>query len=247
MLKPFARLLVALAATLAAAGASASDVKVAVAANFTDAAREIAAAYAAKTGNHAVLSFGSSGQFYAQITQGAPFEILLSADADRPTRLEREGLAVSGTRFTYARGALVLWSANPALVDDKGAVLARGTFSKLAIADPEAAPYGLAAVQVIQHMGLSARLKPRLVKGASITQTEEFVRTGAAELGFLALSQTTVLKGGSNWRPPETWYAPINQQAVLLWKGERDPAAKSFLAFLRGPEAAAIMRKYGYR
>ena len=234
------------AALLAAAPALAADTQVAVAANFTEPAKEIAATFAAKTGHHAVLSFGSSGQFYTQVTQGAPFEVFLSADADRPRRMEQEGLGMPGTRFTYAIGRLVLWSKTPGLVDDKGAVLSGGTFHKLSIADPTAAPYGVAAIQTMNRMGVYARLQPRIVKGSSITQAYQFVQTGAAELGFVALSQVVNDPGGSRWVVPASSHAPIAQQAILLWKGDKNPAARAFVQFLKGPEALAIIRRYGY-
>lgn len=231
----------------AAAPASAADVQVAVAANFTEPAKEIAAAFAAKTGNHAILSFGSSGQFYTQVTQGAPFEVLLSADSDRPKRIEQEGLGVPGTRFSYAIGQLVLWSKTPGLVDSGGAVLGRGGFNKLAIADPTAAPYGVAAIQTMTKMGVYARVQAKIVKGSSITQTYQFVDSGAAELGFVALSQVIAdPSSGSRWQAPASLHAPIDQQAILLWKGDKDPAARAFLQFLRGPEAVAIIKRYGY-
>ncbi len=238
--------LFAVALAMGAAPALAADTPVAVAANFTEPAKEIAAAFAARTGHHATLSFGSSGQFYTQVTQGAPFEVFLSADADRPKRMEQEGLGMPGTRFTYAVGQLVLWSKTPGLVDDKGAVLSRGTFHKLSIADPTAAPYGAAAIQTMTRMGLYARLQPRIVKGASITQAYQFAQTGAAELGFVALSQVINDRGGSRWLVPASFHAPIDQQAILLWKGDKNPAARAFVQFLKGPEALAIIRRYGY-
>ena len=238
--------LLGLGALLAGAPALAADVQVAVAANFTEPAKEIAAAFQASTGNRLVLSFGSSGQFYTQVTQGAPFEVFLSADADRPKRMEQEGLGVPGTRFSYAIGRLVLWSRTPGLVDDKGAVLSNGSFAKIAIADPTAAPYGVAAVQTMTRMGVYARLQPKIVKGTSITQTYQFVDTGAAELGFVALSQVVNSTAGSRWQVPASYHAPIDQQAILLFKGDRNPAARAFLKFLKGPEAVAIIRRYGY-
>ena len=236
----------AMSLLMGASAALAAETKVAVAANFTEPAKEIAAAFTAKTGHHAILSFGSSGQFYTQVTQGAPFEVFLSADADRPKRMEQEGLGMPGTRFTYAVGRLVLWSKTPGLVDDKGAVLSGGTFHKLSIADPTAAPYGAAAIQTMSRMGVYARLQPRIVKGSSITQAYQFAQTGAAELGFVALSQVVKDPGGSRWVVPASFHAPIDQQAILLWKGDKNPAARAFVQFLRGPEALAIIRRYGY-
>ena len=231
---------------LTSAHAFAAETQVAVAANFTEPAKEIAAAFAAKTGHKASLSFGASGQFYAQIANGAPFEVFLSADADRPRQAETAGLAVAGSRFTYAVGRLVLFSKTPGLVDPKGAVLARGTFEKLAIADPGAAPYGVAALQTLAKLKLTDQLQPKIVKGSSITQTYQFVQTGAAELGFVAMSQVVNEAGGSRWLVPETDHAPIEQQAVLLKAGEANPAARAFLSFLKGGEARAIIKRYGY-
>lgn len=236
----------AIAQLLQAAPGLAADTQVAVAANFTEPAKEIAAAFAKATGHNTVLSFGSSGVFYTQIAHGAPFEVFLSADAERPKKAEREGLGVPGRRFSYAVGRLVLYSAAPGLVDDAGAILKRGTFQKIAIADPLAAPYGVAAVQTMQKLGVSAALAPRIVKGSSISQAYQFVATGAAEVGFLALSQVIDLPGGSRWIVPEKLHAPIDQQVVLLRTGQRNPAALAFLKFLKSPTAIAIIRRYGY-
>jgi molybdate transport system substrate-binding protein len=243
-----ARLAFVLAATwiFVAAPALAADTQVAVAANFTEPAKEIAAAFAAKTGNHAILSFGSSGQFYTQITHGAPYEVLLSADADRPIKAEQDGVGVPGTRFTYAIGQLVLWSETPGLVDPAGAVLAHGHYNKLAIADPAAAPYGLAAVQTLNKLGVYAAVKSKIVQGTSITQAYDFVHTGAAELGFVALSQVINDPSGSRWLVPAADHAVIDQQAILLWNGAKNPAARAFMDFLKGPEARAIIQRYGY-
>jgi molybdate transport system substrate-binding protein len=234
------------AIALGASPALAAQTQVAVAANFTEPAKAIAAAFKTATGHEAVLSFGASGQFYTQIAQGAPFEVLLSADADRPIKAEAEGLAVPGTRFTYAIGRLVLFSKTPGLVDDHGAVLASDRFAKLSIADPAAAPYGLAAIQTLKALKLYDRLQPKIVQGASIGQAYQFVQTGAAELGFVALSQVAGESGGSRWLVPAADYAPIEQQAVLLKTGDKNPAARAFLAFLKSPAALAIIKRYGY-
>ena len=231
---------------LAPRAACAGEVSVAVAANFAEPAREIGAAFKARTGHDATLSFGASGQFYTQITHGAPFEVFLSADGERPARLEQEGLSLRGTRFTYAVGRLVLYSTTPGRVDARGAVLRRDDLHVLAIADPETAPYGLAAVQTMTRLGVWDRLKPRTVKGSSITQALQFVTTGSAELGFVALSQVINLPGGSRWPVPAADHDPILQQAVLLTPGARNAAAVAFMAFLRGPEARAIIKRYGY-
>lgn len=235
-----------LAWLLAAAPALAAETRVAVAANFTGPAKEIAQRFEARTGHKAVLSFGSSGQFLSQIANGAPFEVFLSADVERPRKAEADGLAVAGTRFTYATGRLVLWSKTPGLVDARGAVLSKGRFRKLAIAEPKTAPYGLAAVQTLRRLGLQDRLAPKLVSGTSITQAYQFVDTGAAELGFVALSQVVAHKQGSRWIVPAASHTPIDQQAVLLKAGAGNDAARAFLQFLRRPEAKAIIRRYGY-
>ena len=231
---------------LGSGAARAAETQVAVAANFTEPAKAIAAAFRAATGHTAVLSFGSSGQFYAQMAHGAPYEVFLSADADRPKQAERDGLGVAGTRFTYAVGRLVLYSKTPGLVDGGGAVLSSGRFNKLSIADPAAAPYGLAAVQTMQKLGVYNAIKRKIVTGGSITQAYQFVDTGAAELGFVAYSQVINVAGGSRWLVPAADHAPIDQQAILLHTGENNPAAKAFLTFLKSPAAVAIIRKYGY-
>jgi len=228
------------------ASALAGEAQVAVAANFTAPAKEIAAAFHAATGHTATLSFGSSGQIYAQLSQGAPYEVFLSADAERPQKAEQEGLGVARSRFTYAIGRLVLYSRSPGLVDARGQVLARGGFAKLAIANPGAAPYGAAAVQTMQARRLYDALKPKLVTGGSITQAYQFVQTGAAELGFVALSQVIDETGGSRWLVPARDHAPILQQAILLKTGQANPAARAFLDFLHSPRARAVIRRYGY-
>jgi len=226
--------------------AFAGETKVAVAANFTEAAKAIAARFKARTGHDASLSFGSSGQFFTQIANGAPYEVFLSADVERPQKAEAEGLAVPGSRFTYATGRLVLYSKTPGLVDGKGAVLKTGKFEKLAIADPKAAPYGQAAVETLNKLRLYDALKPKIVTGSSITQAFQYVQTGAAEVGFVALSQVVDEKGGSRWVVPAANHTPIDQQAVLLKTGQNSEAAKAFLTFLKGGEAKAIIKRYGY-
>lgn len=230
----------------AASSAFAAETSVAVAANFTEPAREIAAAFAKATGHKAQLAFGPSGAFYTQISHGAPFELLLSADADRPTKIEQEGLGVPGTRFTYAVGRLALFSTTPRLVDRAGAVLRTGRFEKIAIADPVSAPYGLAALETMRTLGVEARLKPRIVTGTSIAQAYQFTSTGAAELGFVALSQIIDVKRGSRWIVPARLHKPIEQQAILLKTGAANPAARAFLKFLKSDAALRIIRRYGY-
>jgi molybdate transport system substrate-binding protein len=231
---------------MGAGAAPAAETQVAVAANFTEPAKAIASAFKAKTGHTAVLSFGSSGQFYAQMARGAPFEVFLSADPERPKKAEQDGLGVAGSRFTYATGRLVLYSKTPGLVDSRGAVLRSGRFDKLAIADPIAAPYGAAAVEAINKLGLYSTLKPKLVLGTSITQAYQFVDTGAAELGFVAYSQVINVHGGSRWLVPAADHASIDQQAILLRTGQDNPAANAFIGFLKTPAAKAIIRRYGY-
>lgn len=235
-----------LAALVVPAVASASDVTVAVAANFTEPAKEIAVAFEKKTGNHVVMSFGPSGAFFSQIEQSAPFQVFLSADAERPKKLEADGFGIAGTRFVYAYGALVLWSATPDFVDGKGAVLSKGKFEHLAIADPASAPYGVAAVETLNKLGLYDAVASKIVKGTSIAQAYTFVDTGAAELGFVALSQVKKTQKGSTWIVPKANYTPIDQQAILLKPGANDPAAKAYLDFLKSPEAIKIITSYGY-
>lgn len=235
------------AAAMAVSGtpADAAQTHVAVAANFTQPAKDIAAAFKQKTGDDVVLSFGSSGALYAQITQDAPFDILLSADDERPAKLVQEGLAVPESRFTYAIGKLVLWSRQPNLVKGKD-TLESGTFNKLAITNPVAAPYGAAAVETLKSLKLYDTLKPKFVEGNNVSQTFQFIETGNAELGFIALAQLAGNSSGSRWLVPENLYTPIRQDAVLLKKAAGNQAATGFMAFLKGPEAKAIIVKYGY-
>ena len=225
--------------------ALAASTNVAVAANFTEAAKEIAAAFKAKTGDEAVLSFGASGQFYTQIKQDAPFEILLSADDARPKKLVEEGIGVADSRFTYAVGKLVLWSKSADLVKGEE-TLAGSSFAKLAIANPTAAPYGATAIETLKALKLYDALQSKVVEGENISQAFQFVNTGNAELGFVALSQLAKVTSGSRWLVPQNLYSPILQDAVLLKKGAANEAATAFLAFIKGPEARAIIEKYGY-
>ena len=228
-----------------AAAREATEIKLAVAANFAEPAREIASAFEKATGNKPALSFGASGQFYAQITQGAPFEILISADKATPARAVSEGHAVAGTAFTYAVGRLVLYSKSLDLGHAE-AVLKAGGFSRLAIANPATAPYGAAAVETMRALGAYDMLRPKLVQGNNIAQTYQFVDTGNAELGFVALSQVISTKEGSRWIVPPTLHTVIAQDAVLLQQGAASDAARSFLAFLKGPEARLVIERYGY-
>jgi molybdate transport system substrate-binding protein len=221
---------------------------VAVAANFTDATRDIVPLFEKATGHQLKVSFGSTGKLYSQIEHGAPFEVFLAADSKRPKKAEKQGLAVSGSRFTYARGKLALWSPKSGLFDDAEAYLKRGEFRHAAIANPKTAPYGLAAQQVMEHLAVWSSLQSKLVRGDSIAQAFQFVATGNAAVGFVALSQVRGWKGseGTAWEIPQAYYAPIEQQAVLLKKGEANPAARAFLDFLKGGGARNVITAYGY-
>jgi len=226
-----------------------AEVQVAVAANFTAPMQKIAAEFEKDTGHKAQLSFGATGKFYAQIKNGAPFEVFLAADDEIPAKLETEGDAVPGSRFTYAIGKLMLWSAQPGYVDDQGAVLKKGQFQHLAIANPKTAPYGAAAMEVLTHLNLLDAVQPKLVTGENIAQAHQFVATGNAELGFVALSQVMEngkLTGGSGWQVPANLYEPIRQDAVILAKGKDQPAAEALMKYLKGRKATAIIKSYGY-
>ena len=244
----FSRLLAAMAA-LTMGISHAADVTVAVAANFTAPMQKIAEAFAQDTGHKAVLAFGATGKFYAQIKNGAPFQMLLAADHETPAKLEKEGFAVAGTRFTYATGRLVLWSAQPGVVDDKGDVLRTSQDGKVALADPKLAPYGAAAITAMTQLGVLERLQPRFVQGENIGQAYQFVATGNAPMGFVALSQVMVdgrIAKGAAWVVPAKLHAPILQDAVLLNPGKDNPAALALTRYLRSEKARAIILSYGY-
>ncbi|NHN76970.1 molybdate ABC transporter substrate-binding protein [Azotobacter chroococcum] len=243
------RLCVALSAGLLACAAQAAELQVAVAANFTAPIKEIAAEFEKDTGHKLITSFGPTGGFYTQIHNGAPFEVFLSADDTTPEKLEKEGATVAGSRFTYAIGKLVLWSAKPGYVDGKGEVLKKNAFKHLAIANPKTAPYGAAATQVLAKLGLGEAVKPKLVEGANIAQAHQFIATGNAELGFVALSQVSKdgkLTEGSGWTVPAELHDPIRQDAVILAKGKDNPAAQALVDYLKGPKAAKVIKAYGY-
>jgi molybdate transport system substrate-binding protein len=260
---PFRSILL-LALLLASSIGSAATTLVAVAANFTKPMTEIAEAFEKATGHTAKLSFGSSGKFVSQLENGGPFEVFLSADDKSPIKLEQSGLAVANTRFTYALGKLVLWSATPGLVDDQGQVLSKGGFKHIALADPKLAPYGAAAVEVLKNQKLFDKLQPLFVLGENIAQTHQFIATGNAELGFVAFSQVIdngkasapahapylhpvgKIGTGSGWIIPTDLYKPIRQDAILMKTGAENPAAPALMQFLKSPEALAIIRKYGY-
>ena len=243
-----AKLLLALM-FFSAGPALADEVQVAVAANFTAPMKIIAADFEKDTGHKAQLAFGSTGKFYAQIKNGAPFQILLAADGETPARLEKEGMAVAGSRFTYAIGALALWSARPGFVDDKGAVLARGDFKHLALANPKLAPYGAAAMETLTKLGLTDKLQARIVQGEDIGQAYQFAATGNAELGFVALSQVMKdgrIASGSAWIVPSAMHAPIRQDAVILANGKGNAAAEALMKYLRSAKTTALIKSYGY-
>lgn len=228
----------------------AAETLVAVAANFTDVVRELAPAFEKKTGHTLSVTVGSTGKLYAQIINGAPFEILLAADQARPARLEKEGGAVAGTRFTYAVGRLTLWSADPDLLaDDVKAVLTSGETRHVAIANPDLAPYGAAAKQALQGLGLWDELSGKIVMAENIGQTFAMVATGNARVGFVALSAALApgnTHKGSRWDVPAESYNPVRQDAVLLEKGRDSEAAKAFLTYLRSDETLAVIERYGY-
>lgn len=243
------RLILAFCLLVITTSVFAETVLVAVASNFSKPMTEIAEAFAKDTGHRAKLSFGSSGKFVSQLENGAPFEVFLSADAEKPLKLEQADLAVADSRFTYAVGRLVLWSAKPGYVDDQGQILSKGGFQHLAIADPKLAPYGLAALEVLKGLGLQDKLKPLLVQGENISQAHQYVSTGNAELGFVALSQVIAdgkIAEGSGWIVPADRHAPILQDAVLMKTGAKNPAAAALLVYLKSGSALAIMQKYGY-
>lgn len=241
------------AATLLMLGASlasrAAEVQVAVAANFFAPMKAIAAGFEKASGHKAMLSSGATGKFYAQIRSGAPFDIFLAADEQTPARLDKENATVAGSRFTYATGKLVLWSARPGLVDAQGEVLRSAKFAHIALAAPKLAPYGAAAVETLTRLGLLAQLEPRFVQGESIGQAFSFVSTGNAELGFVALSQVWEngkLKSGSAWIVPAQLHSPIRQDAVLLARGKDNAAAAALIAYLKSDAAKAVIRSFGY-
>lgn len=228
---------------------SAEEVTVAVASNFTAPMKQIAADFEKATGHKVVLSFGASGKFYAQIKNGAPFQLMLSADDEKPIQLEKDGLTIPGSRFTYAIGTLVLWSSKLGLVDPKGDILAKGTFNKIAIANPKLAPYGVAAMEVLAKRGLTAVINPKIVLGENISQTFQFAGTGNADLGFVALSQVMKdgkINSGSAWIVPGNLHSPIRQDAVLLLKGKGNPAAEGLINYLKTDKVKALIRTYGY-
>ncbi len=240
---------VAAALCVAAAGAMAAEVHVAVAANFTAPAKELAPIFKEKTGHDLVLSFGATGMFYGQIKNGAPFDVLLAADAKTPKKAIEEGYGVADSSFTYAVGKLVLWSSDANKVKDGEQLLRSGDFNKCAVANPKLAPYGQAAYEALTALKLLDQVKPKFVEGDNISKTLNFVKSANADIGFVALSQVYKdgkITSGSGWIVPDNLYGKIAQDAVLLKQGKNADAAKEFLKFLQGPEAARVKADYGY-
>jgi len=227
---------------------NAEVVRVAVAANFTDASRAIAPLFEKATGHILKISYGSTGKLYAQIEHGAPYDIFMAADTERPAKAIKTRLAVPDSQYVYAKGKLVLWSANPGLFEDGEAFLRSGRFKHLALANPKTAPYGLAAQQVMQQIGIWSDVQNKLVRGDSIAQTFQFVATENSEIGFVAYSQVKGWKGesGSTWEIPADLYQPIDQAAVLLIKGEDNPAAHAFIDFMKSDAAHKVIKSFGY-
>lgn len=243
------RLLSALFALGISAAVHADEVQVAVAANFTAPSKAIAESFAKDTGHKAVLVFGATGKFYAQIKNGAPFEVLLAADDTTPAKLVGEGAAVAGSNFTYATGRLVLWSAKPAIVDDKGEVLKKGGFDHVSIANPKLAPYGAAAVEALTALKLLDAIQPKFVQAENIAQAHQFIATGNALIGFVALSQVMKdgkISEGSAWIVPANLHQPIKQDAVILNNGKGKAAADAWMKYLKGDKARAVIKSYGY-
>ncbi|MBA4260697.1 MAG: molybdate ABC transporter substrate-binding protein [Comamonadaceae bacterium] len=246
---PFRTLATLLMAAFAHHAAWAADATVAVAANFAEPIKAIAAVLEKTTGHTIRISLGPTGGLYTQIKNGAPFDVFLAADTERPEMLEKDGLTQPGTRFTYAIGKLVLWSVKEGRVDDQGAVLKAADLGKVALANPKTAPYGTAAVEAMEKLGLRAALQPKLVQGESIGQAFNFVKTGNADVGFVALAQVLAggrLKEGSMWVVPQAYYEPIRQDAVLLKRGAQNEAALALLKLLQSPNIKDLIRSHGY-
>lgn len=246
-MKVIIRSLLGLTLLMATGTTLAGEVRLAIATNFHDASEGLAARFSETTGHSTRISYGSTGKLYAQIHHGAPFDVFLAADQERPELMEQNGSGVSGTRFTYALGKLVLWSPDPHAFADPAAFLRSGDFHRLAIANPRTAPYGLAARQTLESLGLWTTLENRLVRGESIAQAFQFVATGNARAGFVALAQLRdAHEGGARWDVPDTHHKPIAQQAILLERGKDNDAARAWLDFLASSEAQDIIRQYGY-
>lgn len=237
------RLVLPFALCLFAAAAQAETALVAVATNFRPAAEVLIEVFNAETGHQITLTAGATGKLAAQIANGAPFDAFLSADADTPERLAADGRALADTTFTYATGALLLWSADSAR-DLSDPVAALKASRHVAIANPALAPYGKAAMQTIEKMGLSDHLSGRIVTAENIGQAHTLVASGAAELGFVAATAETAT--GAGWRVPPGFHDPIRQDAILLNHGTGNAAARAFLDWLHGDAARTIINEFGY-
>lgn len=237
--------IIGIAVAVASCASLDSPPTIAVAANFREAAEEIGTAFRAASGQSVRFSFGSTGQLLVQVAQGAPFDAFLAADQRRPRMAIDDGHAVAGSQFTYATGRLVLFSEDRDLVQGPQ-TLVKGGYARLSIAEPALAPYGAAAIEVLQELGALDSVRPKMVRGMNVAQAYQFVRTGNADLGLVALSQVVGYTGGSRWVVPCDLHSPIKQDAVLLNRGAENPVAQAFLAFLEGPEAATVLRKFGY-
>ena len=233
----------------AVANVHAAEAQIAVAANFAEPIKAIGAVLQKTTGHTLKVTLGATGNLYAQIKNGAPFDVLLAADTNTPEKLEKEGMTQPGSRFTYATGKLVLWSVNAATVDAKGQVLKKTDLGKVSYANPKTAPYGAATLKALDSLGLTAAITPKLVQGESIGQAFAFAATGNADVGFVAMSQVLEggkLKGGSMWVIPQTLYDPIRQDAVVLQHGADNQAAKALMQLLKSPNIKDLIRSYGY-
>ncbi|NBW00663.1 MAG: molybdate ABC transporter substrate-binding protein [Betaproteobacteria bacterium] len=227
----------------------AAEIRLAVAANFSAPMRTLAQAFERNTGHKVIVALGATGQLYAQIKNGAPFDVMLAADDETPKKLEAEGLGVPGSRATYAIGRLVLWSKREGLIDAKGEILKTDRFDRIAIANPKLAPYGAAAVEVIDRLGLTQAIRPKIVEATNITQAHQFVASGNAAIGFVALAQVAeggAIKEGSGWIVPESFHSPIQQDLILLARSKEHPAARQLIEFLRSDAAKSVIRSYGY-
>lgn len=226
--------------------ARAGEVHVAVAANFTRAAKALSLRFEAETGHSALFSFGATGQLYTQIVQGAPFDVFLAADQERPALAAKTGLGLAPSRFTYALGQLALYSRDPGRVRGPE-TLKDNQITRIAIANPALAPYGKAALATLDALGMKTVSAGRIIRGNSITQTYQFIATGNAEIGFVALSQIVGHSDGSRWLVPADLYPALAQDAILLAQGADNPAATAFMTFLQGPVARDLIETYGYR
>ena len=241
--------LIFLALSVSSIGVVAQEIFLAVSSNFAKPIQSIGAKFTQETGVKINYSLAATGALYAQIKSGAPFDVFLSADTQTPQQLAAEGLALPSSRLTYARGKLVLWSKDPTLVDNKGLVLKNKQFKSIALANAKLAPYGKAAQETLEHLGLSLELKPKIILAENITQVYQYVSSQNVDLGFIASSQLAFNESGSagsHWLVPSTLYAPIEQDAILLNKGANRSAALQFMQFLKRQDIKAMINTFGY-